>query len=77
MGMTIRNLLGIQGSSKLEVEILQVNDTLVSNSEYIENTLNDYFRNIAQALALNFKGITMTLKKIISFMATAQASTPM
>ena len=55
MWMTIRNVLGTQGRSKLEVESLQVNDTSITNSEDIANAFNNYFSSIGQTLSSEFQ----------------------
>ena len=55
MWMTIRNLQGTQGRSKLEVESLHVNDTLVTKSVDIANAFNNYFSNNGQSLNSEFQ----------------------
>ena len=71
MWMKIRNLLGTQGHSKLEVESLQVNDSIVTNSEDKSNALSNYFRNIGQALSSEFQNDNKDYSSYINVKSSA------
>ena len=56
MWLTIRILLGTLGRLKLKLGSLQLNNTLITNSENRTNGFNNYFSNLGQALSSELQG---------------------